>query len=68
MKALLTSVPVEESFSSEHSSELFTDTLEEFLDGGGVANERRGHLQSTWRNVANRGLKMNNKKTITMTE
>jgi hypothetical protein len=27
---------VEESFSSEHSSELFSDSLEHFLDSGGV--------------------------------
>ena len=29
----LTSVPVEESLSSEHSSELFSDPLEHLLDG-----------------------------------
>ena len=29
----LTSVPVEESLSAEHGSELFTNTLEHFLDG-----------------------------------
>jgi hypothetical protein len=29
-----TSVPVEESLSSEHSCELFSDSLEHFLDGG----------------------------------
>ena len=35
----LTSVPMQESLSSEHGSELITDTLEELLDGGRVANK-----------------------------
>ena len=35
----LTSVPVEESFSPEHSSELLGDPLKELLDGGGVTDE-----------------------------
>merc|ERR1712151_144782 len=52
----LTSVPVEESLSSEHGGELFTDTLEEFLDGGGVTNEGSGHLQTTWWDITNSGL------------
>ena len=56
MNVLLTSVPVEESLSSEHGSELFTDTLEEFLDGGGVTNEGGGHLQTTWWDITNSGL------------
>merc|ERR1711899_476435 len=43
---------MQESLSSEHSSELFRDTLEQFLDGGGVTNEGGSHLQTTWRNVA----------------
>ena len=53
---LLTSVPVEESLSSEHGGELFTDTLEEFLNGGGVTNEDGGHLQTTWWDITNGGL------------
>merc|ERR1712055_1165783 len=51
-----TSVPMEESLSSEHSSELFRDTFEEFLDSSAVSNEGGGHLQSTWRNVTDGGL------------
>jgi hypothetical protein len=47
---------VEESLSSEHGGELFTDTLEEFLDGGGVTNEGGGHLQTTWWDITNSGL------------
>ena len=35
----LTSVPMEESLATEHSSELLRDALEEFLDGSGIANE-----------------------------
>jgi hypothetical protein len=50
-----TSVPVEESLSSEHSSELFRNSLEQFLDGSGVTNESDRHLQSLGRNVADRG-------------
>jgi len=37
---------VQEGLSSEHTSELFSDSLEHFLDGGGVTNEGDGHLQS----------------------
>lgn len=52
----LTSVPVQESLATEHSSELITDTLEEFLDGGGVSNEGGGHLEATGGNGAESGL------------
>jgi len=41
-----TSVPMEESLSSEHSSELFSDSLEHFLDGSGVSEESDSHLES----------------------
>merc|ERR1711874_683001 len=34
----LTSVPVEEGLPPEHGSELFSNSLEELLDGGGVAD------------------------------
>ena len=47
---------MQESLSSEHSGELFRDSLEELLNGGGVADESGGHLQTTRRNVANGGL------------
>ena len=52
----LTSVPMEESLTTEHSCELLGDTLEEFLDGGAVANESGGHLETTWWDVTDSGL------------
>merc|ERR1712029_459868 len=51
-----TSVPVQEGLSSEHTSELFSDSLEHFLDGGGVTNESDGHLQSLWWDITNGAL------------
>jgi hypothetical protein len=50
-----TSVPVEESFSSEHSSELFSDSLEHFLDSGGVTQESDSHFQTFRGNITNGG-------------
>ena len=47
---------MEESLTTEHSGELLGDTLEEFLDGGAVADECGGHLETTWWDVANSGL------------
>ena len=52
----LTGVPVEESLSSEHSSKLLRDSLEELLDSGGVADESGGHLEASWGDVADSGL------------
>merc|ERR1739847_22491 len=52
----LTSVPVEESLSSEHSGELLADPLEELLDSGAVSDEGGGHLETSGRNVADGGL------------
>jgi len=49
----LSSVPMEEGLSSEHSSELFTDSLEHLLDGGGVTEEGNSHLESLWWDIAN---------------
>ena len=46
------SVPVEEGLALEHGGELVRDALEQFLDGGGVADERGGHLESLWWDVA----------------
>ena len=43
---------MEESLSSEHGSELFTDSLEHFLDGGGVSEESYGHLESLGWDIA----------------
>jgi len=51
----LTSVPVQESLSPEHSSELLADSLEELLDGGGVTNEGGAHFEASWWDVANGG-------------
>merc|ERR1719480_569456 len=48
----LTSVPMEESLSSEHSGELFADPLEQLLDGGRVADECGGHLETSGWDVA----------------
>ena len=47
---------MQESLTSEHGSELITDTLEELLDGGGVTNKGRGHLETTRGNGAEGGL------------
>merc|ERR1719158_2420532 len=46
---------MEEGLSSEHSSELLTDSLEHLLDGGGVTEEGNGHLESLWWDIANSG-------------
>jgi len=35
---------MQESFSSEHSSELFGNSFEHFLDGGTVSDESDGHF------------------------
>ena len=51
----LSSVPMEESLSSEHSSELFTNSLEHLLDGSGVSEESNGHLKTLWWDIANSG-------------
>jgi len=46
---------VEESLSSEHGSELFSDSLEHLLDSGGVTQEGHGHLESFGGDVTNGG-------------
>jgi hypothetical protein len=38
---------MQESLSSEHSSELISNTLEELLDGGRVTDEGGRHLEAT---------------------
>ena len=43
---------MEESLAPEHSRELLGDTLEQLLDGGAVADECAGHLQTTRWDVA----------------
>merc|ERR1712032_394462 len=52
----LTSVPVKESFTAEHRSEVFCHTLEHFLNRCGVSRESNSHLQPLWRNIANGNL------------
>ena len=52
----LTSVPMEESLPSEHSSELLAHSLEKLLDGGGVSDEGGAHLQTSWWDVTDSGL------------
>jgi hypothetical protein len=49
-------IPMEESLSSEHSSELLGDSLEHLLDGGGVTNEGDGHLETLWWDITDSGL------------
>ena len=44
---------MQESFSSEHGSKLFANSLEQFLDGSGVSDEGGGHFQASGRDVAN---------------
>jgi hypothetical protein len=43
---------MEESLSSEHSSELLTHSFEHFLDSGGVSEECNCHLESLWWDIA----------------
>jgi len=47
---------MEESLSSEHSSELLGDSLEHLLDGGGVTNEGDRHLETLWWDITDSGL------------
>merc|ERR1711970_567638 len=47
---------MEEGLSSEHSSELLTNSLEHLLDGGGVSEEGDSHLQTLWWDIADSGL------------
>jgi len=51
----LTGVPMKECLSSEHSGELLSDSLEHFLDSGGVTKEGNSHLESLWWDVTNSG-------------
>ena len=46
---------MEESFSSEHSSELFSNSLEHFLDSSGVTNESNRHFKTFWWDIADSG-------------
>ena len=48
-----TGVPMQESLSSEHSSELFSNSLEHLLDSGGVTDESNSHLQTLGGDITN---------------
>src|SRR5699024_10100690 len=52
----LASVPMQESLATEHGSELLTNTLEELLDRGRVADEGGRRLEATGRDGAEGGL------------
>lgn len=52
----LRSVPVQESLSSKHGTELVTNSLEQLLDRSGVTDESSSHVQILWRNRANSSL------------
>ena len=43
---------MKERFPAEHRGELLGDSFEQFLNGGGVADEGGGHLQTLGRDVA----------------
>ena len=47
---------MQESLSSEHSGELFSNSFEHLLDGSGVSDEGHGHLESLRGDVADGGL------------
>merc|ERR1712228_647019 len=51
-----TGVPVEEGLSAEHGGELFSNSLEHFLDGGGVSEEGNRHLEPLGWDVTDGGL------------
>merc|ERR1712203_1182651 len=52
----LPGVPVEERLAPEHRRELLRDPLKQLLDGGRVANESGGHLESPWWDVTDSSL------------
>ena len=47
---------MKESLPPEHGGELLGDSLEELLDGGGVADEGGGHLETSGWDVTDSGL------------
>ena len=46
---------MEEGLSSEHAGELFSNSLEHLLDGGGVTEEGNSHLKTLWWDIADGG-------------
>jgi hypothetical protein len=47
---------MQESFTSEHSSKLFRDSLEDLLDCSGVAHKGGSHGEATRRDVTDSSL------------
>lgn len=47
---------MQESFATKHGGELISDTLEQFLNRGRIANESGRHLETTWWDIAESGL------------
>jgi hypothetical protein len=47
------SIPMEESLSSKHGGELFSNSLKHFLDSSRVSDKGNSHLQSLWWDIAN---------------
>merc|ERR1719265_2473007 len=50
------SVPVQESLTAEHGSEVLGHALEHLLNGSTVTGESDRHFETLWRNVADAGL------------
>ena len=46
-------VPMQECFTPKHGDELFVNSLEQFLNGGRIADERTAHSHPGRRDVAN---------------
>jgi hypothetical protein len=46
---------MEEGLSSEHSSELLTNSLEHFLDSSRVTNKSNSHFKTFWWDITNGG-------------
>ena len=47
---------MQESFPAEHSSKLFRNSLEDFLNSSRISNKGGGHFEAARRDVANSGL------------
>merc|ERR1711933_12367 len=52
----LSCIPMQESLSAEHGSEVLSHAFEHLLYGGGIARERDSHLQALGGNVTDRSL------------
>lgn len=47
---------MQECLATEHRRKLLRNAFEQLLNGSGISDERRRHLQPTWWNIANGGL------------